>query len=394
MIGLFNGQEYSSIKDLEDIIRKMITEKGKKIPDTTVISNIRKFIIWVNDHPAYCAEQRVGRIDRYATRALIDAYFKDDIEIRCVGQQTNTISRHASSIQYLYNNLEYDHIIDYVADIVPFIVKNFFVNDIIKQTSERPSKKVKYVDPHAGLRSSTVTIPDFVSIMLFSINYMTRVVGPICTITGFINFALSFLLGFTKLARGDTVRKFKIEDLRANYQFGPCSNPHENICDLTQTFKCADVFNSPPCLSIIIQKFGSKENNKKKQEVGAYRHRLYFLCTVGITAFSIFMKINDFSDDDFNFTVDDDGVPNWHGHKLITYDSRSTQAAIYTSVFKILSLDLFKTTHIRSSGIAHGASVGLNKESISYQSKHVKDKLDSAYMPELCKEVRLVLFFS
>ena len=93
-----------------------------------------------------------------------------------------------------------------------------------------------YVDPHDGLRSSVVNIDEFFSIMRFCAMYYSRTDGVISTITGVMNFTLSFLLGFTKLARGDSVRRFFVKDFRADYNFGPDSKAMNNFCDVTQEY--------------------------------------------------------------------------------------------------------------------------------------------------------------
>ena len=90
------------------------------------------------------------------------------------------------------------------------------------------------------------------------------------------------------------------------------------------------------------------------------------------------------SHDEFNFCLDKEGVPVWHKTRLVTYSDAAAQFNQFSSVFKALDFDFYTTTHVRSSGISSATLSGLNKEDISYQSKHVKDKLDSAYMPELC----------
>ena len=86
------------------------------------------------------------------------------------------------------------------------------------------------------------------------------------------------MLGQFNLARGDSLRQLHLEDLRANYSFGPDS---ECIASAIPTNEEHE--KNRPCLSAILQKRSTKYKNEAKQEVGAYCHKYVLACPVGNT---------------------------------------------------------------------------------------------------------------
>ena len=167
-ISSFRGIHYTSKKDLNGIISNLVRESKNDVPAKVVVSCMRDFIMWVNITSDAYPESRVQREPRYVTRLLVDRYFSEVIKIRCYGQNTDTVGRHASSIQLLYKYLEHDYALDY-DEINPsgFIVRNSFVNECIKYASK--GKKVPKVgivssDPHSNLKSNTLNGKDFLKL--------------------------------------------------------------------------------------------------------------------------------------------------------------------------------------------------------------------------------------
>ena len=224
--------------------------------------------------------------------------------------------------------------------------------------------------------------------MNFAAEYTKRVSGPVSTIIGFMNFSVSFLLGHSSLARSDSIRKFFLQDIRADCTFGP----DRHLLDNWHSIKNTQDIKLRPCLSMVIHPNDSKERNSNKQEVGSYRHKYYLYCPVGNLGFSMFLRLNDIESNKLNFTIKD-GKRQWDTFRVVTYVDYNPQYEQFKGVFDTCNIRFNKVCHVRSAGISTGAIKGLSKETIAYQSKHVTDKLDKAYMPELSWKVSHSIYY-
>ena len=135
-MNFYNGVSYSTKISLSKIIIEAIKITGNDVPTTIVINNMRNFIIFINDHFKAQPEMRTNRSPRYVTRQNVDVYFAEVIKIECAGQTTNSISRHASSLQKMFDLFKFDQELDYncVSDNAnTFTVRHYFVNNILRK---------------------------------------------------------------------------------------------------------------------------------------------------------------------------------------------------------------------------------------------------------------------
>ena len=133
-----------------------------------------------------------------------------------------------------------------------------------------------------------------------------------------------------------------------------------------------------------------KDRSDTDKQVGVWRHREYILCSVFNTALHV---INDLSKDTtINFYHQDKKTrAGWWDKPLIEYEASGQELSAMTQVFAATGVESCKLTHNRTHAVQLGGSEGLAPWQLNTFTKHMLDKLNSAYQPEMNRETAKVM---
>ena len=329
--------------------------KTMKMDDTRV-NEYKKFINWVEEH-----NHRVPNtaVHRWIHRESVDEYFLHVVLYRkgC----RNTISRIASSLQWFYDQLENkDSSTDY-----DFVVANDYVKTLIKRQQERNDNGLNEdedcagTDPHKGIKD-LMEWKDKLTIMRY-IHKERSDWGSLST---------SFSWGNNAAVRGASSRKMGYCDLNMSTGFGP----FEDDEDLNRT------------LMLILRKGNlHKDHYTTDKQVGAYPHKYYLLCSVFNTSMHVINELR--QDADINFLHQNKKErASWWDTPLVEFDTYDEESNAMKDVLNKTGVRSFKKTHHRSQAIQLAGSEGLAPWQINTFTKHLIEKLHSAYQSEMDKE--------
>jgi hypothetical protein len=319
------------------------------------VGEYKKFCKWVEHN-----NMLHGDIIDYINRSNIDAYFCQDVVNR--GGQIGNVNRIMSAIQWFHDNVEKPR------GTSSFIVKNACVKAAIKQQQENWKNGGSAVhlgtDPHKGLKD-LMPLADKLRIGR-NIHDGTR--------GDWGSLGMSFSWGCNAGVRGASSRKFTYADLNLSRGFGPEKEGPRSRC-----------------LMLVLRKGDThKDRSDTDKQVGVWRHREYLLCSVFNTALHV---INDLSSDTtINFYhYDKKERAGWWDKPLIEYAAAGQESAAMTQVFAATGVESCKLTHNRTHAVQLGGSEGLAPWQLNTFTKHMLDKLNSAYQPEMNRETAKVM---
>jgi hypothetical protein len=316
----------------------------------------KKYIAWVEES----SNRRPGMGSKYIHRAAIDRYFRQVVVNR--GGQKNHMNRIVSALQWGHDKVERP------GGTSDFIVRNAAVKASISDQQENWVNGGSIIhlgsDPHKGLKD-LMPLVDKLTIARH-IHAGTR--------ADWGSLGMSFSWGCNAGVRGASSRKFVYADLNLSRGFGPEKEGP----------RCR-------CLMLVLRKGAAhKDRSDTDKQVGVWRHRQYLLCSAFNTALHI---IHDLSNDQtINFYHEDmDLRASWWDKPLIEYAAAGQESSAMTSVLAETGVDSCKLTHNRTHAVQHGGSEGLAPWQLNTLTKHMLDKLNSAYQPEMNRETAKVM---
>jgi hypothetical protein len=135
---------------------------------------------------------------------------------------------------------------------------------------------------------------------------------------------------------------------------------------------------------------GHKDNFTMDKQVAVWRHVDYQLCSVFATALHL---INDLSKDlTINFHhANKARRASWWDSPLIDYDTYSEESSAMKQVYDATNVESCKLTHHRTQMVQQAGSEGLAPYQINTLTKHMLEKIHSAYQSECDKETLKVM---
>jgi hypothetical protein len=297
-----------------------------------------------------------GDNDKYLHRAAVDQYFKNVVVGR--NGNTNTVGRIRSSLQWSWDYVES------TAGDIPLIIKNDVVDRAIRD--QQTSWKIRQhevnagCDPHKGLKD-LMPVEDKMKIIRYIHNHRNDW-GSLST---------SWTWGNQAAVRGASNRSFVYADINLSRGFGV--EPDSRV------------------LMLVLRRGAvHKDQHTMDKQVGVLRHKHYLLCAVFNTALHV---INDLRNDDtINcLHIDKTERAPWWNKPLIDYNKYDEEGAAMEAVFTATKVRSCKVTHNRTQAVQLAGSESLAPWQINTMTKHMLEKMHSAYQSEVDKESMMVM---
>lgn len=287
----------------------------------------------------------------YATQNNTDLFFYHHVPTNVKGTRDN-VKKYLYAIQWFRTNLE--------KPLGAKIVESASVKTGIKRQQEN-SLAVAHitfsgVDPHKGLRD-IMSNGDNLKIVKYI--WQDR--------HDFADLMFCYTWGRNAGVRGGSARNLQLCDLNLSYGYGPENDPPR---DRT--------------LMVILRKgTRHKEKSTVDNQVGVQRHRDYRQCCVFATGILLIKLLRNLGDS-IDFTQPNKNKDaNWWGINVCSFRNLNAQSTPMREVYNKTGVDpQCKITHHRSQAVLIGASAGLNNSQIASFTKHVQDKLHTAYLPD------------
>jgi hypothetical protein len=218
-------------------------------------------------------------------------------------------------------------------------------------------------DPHKGLKD-LLPLPERVKLLKYI--YGNR--------KDWGSLSVSFTWGQNAAVRGHSMRGMKYPDINLSSGFGPEEDgPRARI----------------PLL--VLRKGGrNKDNFTTDRQVGCWRHKDYRLCGVSALAKQVLWDLKNNPTINFRHENRTEGA-SWWDTELVSIQTLPQQTRTAKEVYEKTGVSSCKLTHHRTLAVQHAGSEGLAPYQISTMTKHMLDKLSSAYLPEVDKEVCKVM---
>jgi hypothetical protein len=325
------------------------------------LNEYRKFCLFVDreglaDHTAPDPQ--------FVNRQSVDEYFCTVVVTR-VGNK-NTVTRIANALQYYYDNVERK-----LPRAPPAMeLRNAVVNEALKtqqeawRSGELDLGTKKGSDPHNCLKDR-MPMTDKTTIIKY-IHDKRMDWGSLGT---------SFTWGNNAGVRGASSRALVYADINMCWGFGP-----------------EDTGAQARVLMLVLRKGGGihKDNFVTDKQVGVWRHKHYLMCA----AFNLSMHvINELRQNTtINFYHENkDERADWWDTPLVEFQDGNEESAAMKDVLKKTGVSSCKVTHHRTQAVQHGGAEGLAPWQISTFTKHMTEKIHSAYFPECNEEAMHVM---
>ena len=160
------------------------------------------------------------------------------------------------------------------------------------------------------------------------------------------------------------------------------------LCDLNLSNGYGPDPSSGPnnCTLLLIHRPGPKHKNRFRipKQVGVQRHRDYRQCAVFCTGALLILRLRDL-EDEINFLKPDskNGRALWWDKPLNYYKSYSEESSAMRQVLAAAGIYVQhggKLTHHCTQMVQTAGSRGLQPHQICTMTKHIQDKLHSAYL--------------
>jgi hypothetical protein len=312
-----------------------------------------KYCTWVEEKGLRPPESAV---DKYIHRDALNQYFTSVV----VGRNgtMNTVGRIRSSLQWVFDYVES------TPEDVPLVVKNSVVDRAIRDQQigwkSRQHEVNAGSDPHKGLKD-LMSVEDKLKIIRFIHKHRND----------WGSLSVSWCWGNQAAARGATNRCLVYADLNCSLGFGV-----------------------PPdgCVLMIVLRRGDvhKDQHTTDKQVGVLRHKHYLLCSTFNTALHV---VNDLRNDntiDFSHSEMDQRA-SWWDKPLIDYSKYDEEGAAMEAVLAATQVKSCKKTHNRTQAVQLAGSESLAPWQINTMTKHMLEKMHSAYQSEVDKESMKVM---
>jgi hypothetical protein len=181
-------------------------------------------------------------------------------------------------------------------------------------------------------------------------------------------------MGHQAGARGASMRNFVYCDMNMTTGFGPeKEGRHSRI--LTMVLRKGDIH---------------KDHHITDKQVGWWRHQNYLLCTGFATATNVVWDL--FNDPTINFFHPNKKERNaWWDKPFISYETYDEQKNAQEQIYGATGVSTCKLTHLRTLAVQHAGSEGLAPWQINTMTKHMLEKINSAYQSEVDKTTMKVM---
>jgi hypothetical protein len=330
--------------------------------DRTYQDEYKRFIKWVEAN-GHRDEDDTNR-SLYLTREAVDLYFSKVVVLR-PGKKGH-ISRIQSSLQWAYDSIEKP----IRGPGVYFTVKNsatassIDTQDINMLSGVIDNSHKAGTDPLTGIKD-LMPMSDKLKVMKY-IHESRNDWGSLST---------TFVWGNNAAVRGASSRKFVYADLHLTKGYGP-----EKEGDLARV------------LALILRqgRLIHKDGFTTDKQVGSWRHRHYIMCSQFTTALHIINDLRNNSTINFYHVEKSKRAP-WWDTPLVAFTKRDEESSAIKQVYKKTGVSSCKVTHHRTHAIQLAGSEGLAPYQVATISKHITEKLTSAYMPEIDKQACKVM---
>lgn len=344
-------------------------------PNQTYLSTYHNFIDWFDQkrfamvelgevdidlqHPLETYESTEGTV--HITQYNVDMYFSTYLVHHPTGNKATT-KRKVSALTWFLVNVE-------DRDAVPLEISVAIHRALADHHAvylDHQKRNHAGTDPHKGLKDPLSD--EEISRLYSSIWNLRR---------DSLDLLFAFSWGLNAGVRGGSSRKIFLCDLNLSYGFGP-----EDMPPLNKT------------LLIVLRK---GERNKDRfttdKQVGVQRHLDYRKCSVFITAALVILKLRKLGAR-IHFRRGNANEPaEWWGYPLNAYTTYSQESSdMITALTDADLLDRYaKVTHHRTMMVQIAGSRGLTPYQVSTMTKHLMDKIYSAYQPEVEQETLKVM---
>lgn len=298
----------------------------------------------------------------FITQANVELYFSTHlVNIPTAGPAT--MKRKFSGLNYVLRNIEDKEVL---TDLVQTstILRAMDTQNIEYRAHKHTSNAG--ADPLKGLKDP---ISDKEATKLVTSIWNAR--------THSLSLIFSFTWGFNAGIRGGSSRNLVFADLNISSAFGP------------------DTLESLKKTVLVVLRKGNlhKENHVTDKQVGSQRNRDYRKCSVFATAVLVIMRLRDLGDELCFERGDVKERAEWWDTPLTEYDSYSEESSRMRLVIADADLaDRYsKVTHHRSMMVQYAGSRGLQPYQINTMTKHMLEKMHSAYQPEVEEETLKVM---
>jgi hypothetical protein len=336
----------------EAALERMRTVLQSRQVDRTVSRECLKFMAFVDANGLKSG-------NTYMNRLAVDSYFTRMVVNR--NGQKNTINRIVSSLQYFEDSVENPN------RIPRFVVRNVTVENAVKAQQLQFQASAQGInlgaDPHKGLKD---LMPQSDKKKIMTYIYESRPDWGPC--------GMCFSWGTNSGIRGASQRKLVKCDINMSRGFGV-----EKEGPRSRTL-----------LLVMRRGKGHKDNFTTDKQVAVWRHVDYQLCSVFASALHL---INDLSRDfAINFLhTDKTKRASWWDSPLIDYDTYSEESSAMKQVYDGTGVESCKLTHHRTQMVQQAGSEGLAPYQINTLTKHMLEKIHSAYQSECDKETLKVM---
>jgi hypothetical protein len=299
----------------------------------------------------------------YINRKSIDEYFERAV-VRRPGKKSH-IGRVSSALQWAYNSVEKES-----RKNEPFTVVSARTKGAVDQQDINifsgviDSGDKAGTDPHKGIKD-IMPMSDKLKIMR-CIHESRNDWGSLST---------SFTWGNNAAVRGASSRKLVYADLNLTRGFGP-----EKEGDMSRV------------LLLILRRGRGihKDNFTTDKQVGSWRHRHYIMCSQFTTALHVINDLRNNSTINFHHVEKSERAP-WWDTPLVAFDEVDEESKAMKQVLVKSGVHSCKVTHHRTQAVQLAGSESLAPYQIATFTKHMLEKIHSAYMPELDKQACKVM---
>jgi hypothetical protein len=336
--------------------RIMLEKIARRKIDRSYQNEYKTFIEWAEAN----GFRKPGTTSKYIHQPAVHAYFSRVVVDRDGAR--NHISRIHQALQWMYSNVE-----DQGEPRTVYNVRDATVIAAVNQQQENwkhgGSRKHMGADPHNGLKD------------LMQMSEKLKVARYILQHRGdWSSLSTTFSWGCNVGVRGASSRSMVYCDLNLSSGFGP-----EKEGDRSRT------------LMLVIRKGDAhKDNFATDRQVGTWRHKHWELCSQFNMALNV---INDLRyDSTINFLHEEkDQRATWWDKPLIEFEKPEEDSNAMKQVYKETGVKSCKLTHHRTHAVQLAGSEGLAPWQINTMTKHMLEKLHSAYQPEMDRETAKVM---
>ena len=322
--------------------------------------NYRRYIKWLqnnynnNELQIQIETHPINQEFIFITTNNVEIYFEKAV-VEYLGM-LSTIKNHLNALKFYREHYEYP--------LGSPLIETPTIHHWISQQQLNASYSMKFIDsdPHKGIRD------------IMSKEDINKVITTIYTHRpDSLDLAFSFLWGINAGVRGSSSRAFKLSDLYISNGYGPEDHPPRN-----------------KTLLLILRK-GSihKDKHTTCRLVGVHRHREYPLCTVFATGLIVIHILR--THNNIHFYKPQNQRSTWWDIPVNKYTEYIHESQAMRDVLAVANVKSTKVTHHRWQAVQTAGTNGLRMEQVQTITKHVTNRLNSSYQPEVEMEVLKVM---